>query len=390
MISVADAYQQLFALVEPIGIETINIKDATNCVLREAIYAKRDQPPFAASAMDGYAIQLSDAKAGAVLKVIGQSTAGQRYGGTVQSGQAVRIFTGGVVPNGADKILIQEDCTRDADKITLNNQIEPASFIRPQGGDFPKGFKIEAPCRLTPPLIALAAAMNQSKLHVSKRPTIALIPTGDELVLPGETPNEDQIISSNNFGLKAMIESLGAMVRMMPIARDNAAALGKILELSKDADLIVTLGGASVGDYDLVHSTAIKNGLDTEFYKVAMRPGKPLMAGKLDGTPMIGLPGNPVSAMVCGTVFLKPMIEAMLGLPKSAPKRFQAKLTHDLNANGPREHYMRGRFNNGEITIFDHQDSSLLSVLANANCLAIRPVNDPARTSGDTIDYIET
>jgi molybdopterin molybdotransferase len=223
---------------------------------------------------------------------------------------------------------------------------------------------------------------------VVRAPVVALITTGDELVMPGDVPGPDQIIASNTFGLAAMLEGTGAVARILPIARDSKASLTTVFDLAVDADLIVTIGGASVGDHDLVAGVAADLGMTQSFYKVAMRPGKPLMAGRLRGVPMVGLPGNPVSAMVCGTVFLQPMLRAMMGLGQAAAPRVQMPLGTRVSANGPREHYMRAVVTNGQVRDAGAQDSALLSVLALANALLIRPPNDPAQEAGALVDII--
>jgi molybdopterin molybdotransferase len=242
---------------------------------------------------------------------------------------------------------------------------------------------------LRPADLALLAAMNLPSVTVTRRPVVALIATGDELVMPGETPRPDQIIASNGFALKAMVEAEGGEARMLPIARDTEAELATVLDLAEGADLIVTIGGASVGDHDLVGRAA---GFEAAFWKLALRPGKPLMAGRYNGTPMLGLPGNPVSAIVCGHLFLLPMLRAMLGDPAPAPRPRQAQLAVDLPANGPRANYMRAQLAPGEglpeITPFDRQDSALLSILGQADALLIRPVDAPACRAGDTVPYL--
>jgi molybdopterin molybdotransferase len=230
--------------------------------------------------------------------------------------------------------------------------------------------------------------MNIDRVPVFKRPDVALISTGSELVMPGEHPGPDQIIASNTFGLKAMLEQIGAQVRILPIAHDTVPALRTAFELAKGADLVITIGGASVGDHDLVGSVAADLGMDQAFYKVAMRPGKPLMAGKMGDAMMIGLPGNPVSAMVCGTVFVLPIVRAMLGLGMGSASHSTAKLGQDIGANGPRAHYMRAIIDMGQIAPLERQDSALLSVLAQANALLLRPPNDPPRSIGDTVSFI--
>lgn len=393
MISVEQALQNIFDLVSPLDTETVPLSQAGGRVLAQSVHAQRDQPPFASSAMDGYAVQSGDVTSGAVLQVIGTSAAGARFDGAVASGSAVRIFTGAPVPQGADRILIQEDCTRDGDVIHVGDRLDTSHYIRPAGGDFKAGAQMTAPQSLGPTEVALLAAMNAPHVTVFRKPVVALIATGDELVTVGDTPNIDQIISSNNYGLKVLIENAGGVARMLPIARDTREELETVFDMCSDVDLVVTLGGASVGDYDLVHSVAAELGMDTSFYKVAMRPGKPLMAGRLKGVPMIGLPGNPVSAMVCGNVFLIPAIKAMSGLPKEALPLSTAVLGQDIKANGPRAHYMRAyaQTENAELVVrpFDRQDSSLLSVLSKANALLVRDPSAPAQSAGTSVQIIQ-
>ena len=230
--------------------------------------------------------------------------------------------------------------------------------------------------------------MNISKVSVTRHPDVALISTGTELVMPGESPGPDQIIASNTFGLKAMLEAIGARVRVLPIAHDTIPALTTAIKLAKGSDLIITIGGASVGDHDLVGDVAETLGMERAFYKVAMRPGKPLMAGKLGNAAMIGLPGNPVSAMVCGVVFVQPVIRAMLGLGKTPLPHAKARIAQDLPENGPRAHYMRARIEDGQVTAFERQDSALLTVLAQANALLLRPPHDPALQTGAEVAFV--
>ncbi len=392
MLTVPEAHARVIALFGTLGPERVALGEAAGRVLARPVIAERAQPPFRSSAMDGYAVRVSDVSTGARLRVIGESAAGARFGRLVGAGEAVRIFTGAPVPDGADAILIQEDVEVVEDCIRVGENRDSGPHIRPEGGDFRPGTRLEAPRRLTPRDIALLAAMNAPVLDVVRRPVVAVIPTGDELVMPGDAPGPDQILSSNGFGLKALLEADGAEVRLLPIARDTPESLEALFAMARDADLIVTLGGASVGDYDLVQETATARGLDLAFYKIAMRPGKPLMAGRLDGTPMVGLPGNPVSAMVCAEIFLRPVIARMLGLDPGLPARLAATLARPLDANGPREHYMRATVTrDGESWLCDpadRQDSSLLSVLAEANALMIRPPRDPARSAGSTVEFI--
>ena len=231
--------------------------------------------------------------------------------------------------------------------------------------------------------------MNVPEVTVHKRPIVALIATGDELVMPGETPGSDQIVASNALGLAGLVEQAGGNARILPIAKDNEGSLHQAFDLARGADLIVTIGGASVGDHDLVGKVAKERGLERSFYKVAMRPGKPLMAGRIDGTALIGLPGNPVSSLVCGKIFMQPLIRAMCGDTSETTLRRPATLAHDIRSNGPREHYMRATLSGGTVSVADRQDSGLMSVLANANALVVRPPHDPARKAGEVVEVIE-
>ena len=386
MISVAEALSRLFALARPLGPETVPLLEAHGRVLARPVTATRDQPPFDGSAMDGYAV--SEARPGLKLRVIGEAAAGHGFDGTIGPGQAVRIFTGAPVPAGATRVVIQEDVERDGAHVTLTDRMDDAHNIRRAGGDFRAGDSIAAGRVIGANDIALMAAMNIARVPVARRPVVALISTGDELVMPGEHPGPDQIIASNTLGLHALLRDVGAEPRLLPIARDNEASLRMAFALTQGADLVVTIGGASVGDHDVVANLGKELGLDRDFYKVAMRPGKPLMAGRLGAAMMMGLPGNPVSAMVCGHVFVAPVIRAMLGLtPEPAPRR-RAPLAGALPANGPREHYMRARMTESGLEAFARQDSSLLSVLGEADALIVRPAHDPERRAGTDVDYL--
>ncbi|WP_299953238.1 gephyrin-like molybdotransferase Glp [uncultured Roseobacter sp.] len=388
MIPVAEALAHLFALADPMGAETVPLRDAAGRVLAQDVQASRTQPPFHASSMDGYALRRAEVEPDAMFKVVGEAAAGHAFDGKVGPGQCVRIFTGAPVPEETDFVVIQEDVTRRGDLITLNRDMGSKDNIRPAGVDFKAGDSMTAPRRLGPSDVALLAAMNIAQVPVIRRPSVAIMATGDELVMPGETPGPDQIIASNTFGLAAQLEAEGADARLIPIARDTAASLKTAFQLAATADLIITIGGASVGDHDLVAPVAEELGMQQSFYKVAMRPGKPLMAGRLNGTPMIGLPGNPVSALVCGTVFVAPVIRAMLGLGAHPAAQRQTTLAAALPANGPREHYMRATLDADGLRAFDQQDSSLLSILARADALLVRPPHDLARAAGERVSYL--
>ena len=389
MISVEEALARVLALAGRLSEETVPLALAAGRSMTRPAIARRDQPPFPAAAMDGYALA-DPARPGDRFTVIGTAAAGHVFEGAVGTGQAVRIFTGAPVPAGANRIIIQEDVDAQADVILLKDGLDSGTHIRPLGQDFHAGDSLP-PRRLRANDIALLAAMNLPEVTVARRPVVALIPTGDELVMPGENPRADQIIASNAFALKAMIEAEGAEARLLPIARDTVADLTTVLGLAEGADLVVTIGGASVGDHDLVARVAESLGMERAFYKIAMRPGKPLMAGRLRGVPLLGLPGNPVSAIVCGHLFLLPMLRAMQGLPASPVTR-RALLAEAVGANGPRSHYMRARLSAGPglplIAPFDRQDSALLRILTEADALLIRPVDDPARAAGDEVEYL--
>ncbi|WP_170359078.1 molybdopterin molybdotransferase MoeA [Ruegeria arenilitoris] len=388
MITVEEARQLLFGLVATMPEEQIALADAAGRVLMRDVKAERDQPPFAASSMDGYALKSAEVERHAMFKVIGEAAAGQRFTGKVGPGQAVRIFTGAPVPDGADFVVIQEDTDLRGDLLTITEDPGQKTNIRPAGVDFTIGDVVSAPRVLSPEDLALLAATNVPTVSVATKPQIALIATGNELVMPGETPGPDQIIASNSFGIKALLEKAGAHVRMLPVAQDTLSSLETAFGLAEGSDLVVTIGGASVGDYDLVAEASHRLGLEQSFYKVLMRPGKPLMAGRLGDATMIGLPGNPVSAMVCGYLFLVPLVKKMLGIQTVDPTLHQAILSEALPPNGPREHYMRARLESNGIRAFEDQDSSLLSVLARSNALLMRPPNDPARAAGETVSYL--
>lgn len=391
MISVEEALTRCLALTALLPVQSVPLRKAAGRVLAEPARARLTQPPFDASAMDGYALaQAGDV--GATYTVIGEAGAGHGFAGALAPGQAVRIFTGAPLPQGAVTVALQEHVTADGTAITLTEAATKGDNIRPRGQDFAEGQVLPAPRLLRPNDVALLAAMNVAEVQVRRRPVVAIMATGDELVMPGEAPRPDQIIASNNFAIAAMVEAAGAEARMLPIARDTEADLRTVFGLTEGADLIVTIGGASVGDHDLVGKVAADLGLERAFWKIAMRPGKPLMAGRVLGIPMLGLPGNPVSAIVCAHLFLVPMLKAMLGLPDPAPQVQRARLGSDQPGNGARAHYMRARLALSDgmptITPFDRQDSALLSILTEADALLIRPVDDPARKAGEMMDFI--
>jgi molybdopterin molybdotransferase len=322
--------------------------------------------------------------------VVGVAHAGAGFAGRVAPGEAVRIFTGAPVPEGTVQVVIQEDVEPDGEAVIVGPRVGDAAHIRRRANDFAAGARIPAGRRLRPVDVALAAAMQAGTVTVRRRPVVAILPTGDELVMPGEAAGPDQIAASNVFALAAMAEAEGAEARLLPIARDDEAALAHGLALAAGADLIVTVGGASVGEHDLVRPVAERLGMERAFYRVAMRPGKPLQAGRLGGAAFLGLPGNPVSAIVCGILFMLPLIRAQLGLP-ALPDPAEGVLARDIGAEGPRTHYMRARLIPGappRLDPFPDQDSARLRLLAEADALVIRPAGAPPARAGDPVAYL--
>ena len=390
MISVTEALEKLFLIAKVTPVETVELKKCLGRVLAKPLESTRSNPPFPSSAMDGYAIHKANLKSGAEFKVIGESAAGHSYPKKINKNEAVRIFTGSRVPDGANLVLMQEDVEADKKFIIVKENFDKKSNIRLEGSDFSKGYKVKTPLILGAKEISLLAAMNFAHLSVRKKPTVAIISTGDELVFPGESPKPDQIIASNAYGIAALCEECGAEPRILPIAQDNLKSIEYIIGLAQDADLIITIGGASVGKYDLINEATNNFGVDKSFHKVAMRPGKPLMAGKINETALVGLPGNPVSALVCGYVFIRPLIQAMLGLEKKSAPRLVAPCSTSLPKNGPREHYMRAvLLPNGYLEPVENQDSARLALLCDADALLIRAAHAEAIPAKTQCEYIK-
>ena len=390
MISVTEALEKLFLIAKVTPVETVELKKCLGRVLAKPLESSRSNPPFPSSAMDGYAIHKANLKSGAEFKVIGESAAGHSYPKKINKNEAVRIFTGSRVPDGANLVLMQEDVEADKKFIIVKENFDKKSNIRLEGSDFSKGYKVKTPLILGAKEISLLAAMNFAHLSIRKKPTVAIISTGDELVFPGESPKPDQIIASNAYGIAALCEECGAEPRILPIAQDKLKSIEYIIGLAQDADLIITIGGASVGKYDLINEATNNFGVDKSFHKVAMRPGKPLMAGKLNETALVGLPGNPVSALVCGYVFIRPLIQAMLGLEKKSAPRLVAPCSTSLPKNGPREHYMRAvLLPNGFLEPVENQDSARLALLYDADALLIRAAHAEAIPAKTQCEYIK-
>jgi len=397
VISVAEALDRVLAGVRVTAAEDIGLDQAVGRVLAEDVVARLTQPPFPVSAMDGWAVRAADlATIPATLRQVGYAPAGGSYDGVVGPGETVRLFTGAPVPEGADAILIQEDA--DFDKttglVTARASVTAGRYVRPAGLDFRQGERgISAGKRLSARDIGLAAAMNHPWLRVHRKPRIAILPTGDEIVRPGEPIGKNQIVSSNAFALGALVRAVGGEPVQLGIFPDDVDRIASAMRDITTADLLVTTGGASVGDHDLVRAGLTPEGLALDFWQIAMRPGKPLMFGKVAGTPLLGLPGNPVSTVVCALLFLRPMINAMLGLPRTASEEEIGQLAVDLPANDRRQDYLRAslaRAGDGSwlVTPMQRQDSSMLSLLAAADALAVRPPNAPAAKAGDPIRFV--
>lgn len=393
MISVDEAVARIASALTPLGDETIAIDHAVGRVLAQDVRAKLSQPPFPVSSMDGYALRAIDAtQPGARLIVVGAAPAGHPYSGNVAPGEAVRIFTGGVVPDGANAIVIQEDAIAQNDQVVLNVAATPGRHIRVAGLDFKSGdVLVPIGRRLTARDLSLVAAGDVAQVSVRRRPKIAVAATGDELSLPGSPRKPGGIVASSGYALTAMIERWGGVALDLGILPDTQEAVASIADLAKSADLIITLGGASVGEHDLVQKALGPRGFELDFWKIAMRPGKPLIFGSLGRTPLLGLPGNPVSTLVCAMLFLQPAIAAMLGTKEEA-SMVKARLLTELKANDSRQDYVRARleWRDGEryVDPFPLQDSSMLSALARADCLIVRPPRAPEARLGEHVSVI--
>ena len=395
MISAEEALDRILAPLVPLSSEVIDFADGDGRVLAQDVTARLTQPPSSVSAMDGYAVRAVDVDTAPVkLKVIGESKAGGIFDGVVGPGQAARIFTGGAVPDEADTIIIQEDTEHgEENQIRILERAEPGQHIRLKGVDFHEGERLLTKGqRLTSRDLALLAAMDINRIEVARRPRLALLATGDELVRPGDPVAAHQIISSTPYALAAWIKRWGGQAEILDIARDNEDSLRQAAKTAPDVDILVTLGGASVGDHDLVQSVLGKEGLNVDFWKVAIKPGKPLIFGDIAGTTFLGLPGNPVSALVCALLFLRPAIGALSGIDGAdlAPPLTVAHLSKDLGPNSKRQDYMRAGLSRDAdghwlATPFDLQDSSVLSAFAMADCLIVRKPFAKAAKKGDLV-----
>ncbi len=397
LLSVSNALSEILKGVITTQSEDVELEKAANRILAKNIKANRTQPPFSASAMDGYAVRAEDIEnIPCTLTMIGESAAGHGFSETIGKNQCLRIFTGAPLPKGADTIIIQENVTAKATSIVINQAEEKGRYIRRAGLDFKKGETLlPAYHKLNANTLSLAASMNHPQLPVLRKPRVAIISSGDELLRPGSDLGPSQIIASNSYGVAEIIRQAGGEAIDLGIAADTIEALEHKFGKAKGADIVVTLGGASVGEHDLVREALEKRGVELNFWKLAMRPGKPVMFGKAtdDGRQIryVGLPGNPVSSLVCALVFIVPLLRKQLGLDPTTP-RVAATLGIQLPDNDQREEYMRASYEMQDgkpvVTPFKSQDSSMLSLMAKAQCLLIRPAHAPASKKGDGCEII--
>ncbi|SKA33703.1 gephyrin-like molybdotransferase Glp [Consotaella salsifontis] len=397
MISVDEALERLLEGVEPLGgVDDIPLHEALGRVLAEDLIAKRTQPSFDASAMDGYALRAEDlSDPGKSVAVVGESAAGRAFERAIVPGEAVRIFTGAPVPAGADTILVQEDAERLPDgRLKATSALRANLHIRRAGADFSEGqLLLSAGTLLRPGALALAASGGYPVLPVRERPRVAILATGDELVPPGAPVGPSQIVASNGYGVAAIVRAAGGEALDYGIAPDDPEVIGQRVQrgLDEGVDILVTIGGVSVGDHDHIGEVYAAKGVELGFWKVAMRPGKPIMTGRLGKTRLIGLPGNPASSLVSSTLFLKPLIERLAG--RSARQGLQkGRLGAPVRANGARSDFIRATTTevDGEVRVFplDRQDSSLLSVYAEASALLMRPISAAAAEAGEPCLYL--
>lgn len=389
LLPVPEARARILAGLGPLPSETVTLHQALGRTLAGPLTALRTQPPWDCSAMDGYALRAADA--GGALTVVGEAAAGRSFAGMLEPGQAVRIFTGAPVPQGADAILLQEDATRDGDRITARESVTPGRHIRRAGLDFRAGETLlEAGRRLGARDLALAAALGHGEVSVARKPRVAILATGDELVAAGAPAGPDQIVASNAYAIAGVVAAEGGEPLDLGVFPDDLATIRAGVEHAFDAgaDILVTLGGASVGDHDLVRPALEQAGVSIDFWKIAMRPGKPMMAGRRGAALALGLPGNPVSSIVCALLFLAPAIRKLSGRADVDPVTQAARLGRDMGANDRREDYMRAALELDSAgapvaTAFDRQDSSMLRPMSRAECLLVRPANAPAAKAGD-------
>jgi molybdopterin molybdotransferase len=394
MISVEEARERILADLHPTPAEIVALAEAWGRVTAAPVMARLTQPPVDVSAMDGYALRAADGALGAELHVVGSAPAGHPFAGAIGPGQAVRLFTGSVVPQGADAILLQEDATAKGSEVRVNEAVTAGRHIRRAGQDFARGDEVvPSGRRLTARDVGLAAAANYPWLSVHRRPRVAILATGDEIAMPGEPIPAGGIVSSNSHALAALVRAAGGQPVVLPVAADTREAVAAVADAVHGMDLLVTTGGASVGDHDLVIESLKTRGLKLDFWQIAMRPGKPLLFGTLGPVPVLGLPGNPVSALVCSILFLLPALSRLAGLPAAPPPTMQATTGAALRANDHRADHLRATVavdSQGRIvaTPFQVQDSAMLRRLALADALILRAPNAPAAPEGSEVSII--
>jgi molybdopterin molybdotransferase len=394
MLSVDEARARILAGLHPTPAEIVPLAEAWGRASAAPVLARLHQPPADVSAMDGFALRAADGTLGARLRVVGSAPAGHPWDGTLREGEAVRIFTGSFVPAGADAVLLQEDAAEADGLVTVNEAVVGGRHIRRAGQDFAAGgVLVSSGKRLNVRDIGLAAAGNHPWLAVHRRPRVAILATGDEIALPGEPIPPGGIVSSNAHALAAFVRAQGGEPTVLPIARDTLEHIAAGADAARGADLLVTTGGASVGAHDLVQAGLARRGLQLDFWKIAMRPGKPLMLGTMAGMPVLGLPGNPVSALVCAVLFLLPALARLSGLPGDPPPHSRAVLGAPLPANDRRADHLRARLVDAAdgppvATAFERQDSAMLRLLATADALLLRAPHAPAAAVGDAVEVI--
>ena len=394
MISVEEASARILATFTPVGAETVALAEAAGRISAAPVIARTTQPPADVSAMDGFAVRAEEARDGAALRLIGSAPAGHPFAGSVGAGETVRIFTGSFIPAGADAVLLQEDADAEEGGVRVRETVRPGQHIRRMGQDFAHGdVVIAAGQRLSSRDIGLAAAADHPWLLVHRRPRVAVLATGDEIALPGEPIPPGGIVSSNAHALAAMVAALGGAPSVLPIAADDTEAIGRAADAARGFDLLLTTGGISVGAHDLVQEGLARRGLAVDFWKIAMRPGKPLMFGRLGEMPVLGLPGNPVAAFVCALLFARPALLRLAGLAAAPLPTTTAETATALGANDRRFDFLRARLEEdaaGRLvaTAFAVQDSAMQAVLARADALILRPPHAPAVAAGAAVEIV--
>ncbi len=394
MISVEEASARILATFTPVGAETVALAEAAGRISAAPVIARTTQPPADVSAMDGFAVRAEEARGGAALRLIGSAPAGHPFAGSVGAGETVRIFTGSFIPAGADAVLLQEDADAEEGGVRVRETVRPGQHIRRMGQDFAQDdVVIAAGRRLSPRDIGLAAAADHPWLLVHRRPRVAVLATGDEIALPGEPIPPGGIVSSNAHALAAMVAALGGAPSVLPIAADDTEAIGRAADAARGFDLLLTTGGISVGAHDLVQEGLARRGLAVDFWKIAMRPGKPLMFGRLGEMPVLGLPGNPVAAFVCALLFARPALLRLAGLAAAPLPTTTAETATALGANDRRFDFLRARLEEdaaGRLvaTAFAVQDSAMQAVLARADALILRPPHAPAVAAGAAVEIV--